>query len=147
MSLCLSKSQRDRLQEHAERSYPEECAGLVLGRRDPTGTSIVEALPLANVSTHSRHNRFQLDPLDCLNAEKRAAATGLEVLGSYHSHPDHPALPSAFDLEHASAADWSYLIVPVASGRAGPPRSWVLSPDRSQFLEESLELQAGTDVR
>ena len=114
-------------------SYPHECCGALLGRAG----RVDEAMPLGNSSTAERRRRFLVGPQDYQLAESRAAATGRDLVGFYHSHPDHPAIPSAFDLEHA----WphmSYVIVSVLGGRDAEVRSWRLCADRSRFDEEQV---------
>lgn len=119
-------------------TYPEECGGLLLGV-DAGGTRrITEALPLENVRTDSRHNRVQLDPLAYARAEREAGKRGLGVWGYYHSHPDHPAVPSSFDLEHAPFVEWTYIIVSVREGVATELRAWQVREDRSQFDETGI---------
>ena len=135
----LTPEQLTQIQQHGQATYPEECGGLLLGHKEGDTRIVVEVLSLENRRSESRHNRVELDPLDYLRAEKKAASLGLGVWGYYHSHPDHPAVPSQYDLDHAPMLDWSYVIVPVAKGQAGEVRSWVLAEDRGQFLEESLE--------
>ena len=92
---------------------------------------------MSNSQSLDRRRRFLIGPDTYRQAEARAAETGAELLGFYHSHPDHPAVPSAFDLEHA----WPNLIYAIVSVRAGQPeelRAWRLRPDRSGFIEETL---------
>jgi proteasome lid subunit RPN8/RPN11 len=134
----LTPDQLEQIRQHGQSTYPEECGGLLLGHRNQEGKQIIEILSLENSRADSRHNRVELAPLDYLRAEKRAAAAGLGVWGYYHSHPDHLAVPSQFDLDHAPMVDWSYLIVPVAKGVAGTARSWKLAEDRSEFKEETI---------
>ena len=122
-----------------ERSYPDECCGALFG---PGPTDIVDALSLHNVTTGERRRRFLIGLEEYRAAEKHADDTGRPLLGFYHSHPDHPAEPSAFDLEHAWP-NLSYVIVSVAGGRAGAVRSWKLRADRSGFDEEPLDPSAG----
>ena len=129
------------IRNHGETTYPEECGGLLLGLVEGQNKLVAEVLSLANRRSYSRHNRVELSPIDYMRAEKRADANGLEILGFYHSHPDHPAVPSAYDLEHAPMLDWSYVIVTVAAGGAGVVRSWSLRPGRESFVEEEIELQ------
>jgi len=95
-------------------------------------------LPLENVRKDSRHNRVELDPLSYARAEKEASRRGLGVWGYYHSHPDHPAVPSTFDLEHAPFVEWSYIIVSVLGGSASDLRTWRIRDDRSQFDEQTI---------
>lgn len=97
-----------------------------------------ELLPVDDPGRETEKNRFLIDPLDQLRVEKGARARGLEVLGYYHSHPDHPARPSIYDRDHAWPW-YSYVIVAVERGVPKDLTSWVLAPDRSAFAPESLE--------
>ena len=138
MSVKLSTSQIEEIKQHGERAYPEECGGLLLGVIE-NGTRVIrEVLPLENVRKDSRHNRVELSPLDYARAEREATKRGLGVWGYYHSHPNHPAVPSGFDLEHAPFIEWSYLIVAVREGKAEEVRAWTVREDRSQFDEEEM---------
>jgi proteasome lid subunit RPN8/RPN11 len=124
--------------EEAERAYPDECCGALFGQV-LDGVKIISGIfPLANArEPGERHHRFVIEPDDVMKAERAAAKKGLEVLGFYHSHPDHPARPSAYDREHALPV-WSYPIVSVVSGRAKGIMSWLLSDDRERFREEVI---------
>src|SRR5262249_24429141 len=93
-----------------------------------------------NRREESRHNRYLIAPEQFLTADRAARGAGLEVIGFFHSHPDHPPRPSAFDLEHAWPY-YSYLIVSVRRGEAGEARSWRLAEDRSRFEEEKVEVR------
>jgi proteasome lid subunit RPN8/RPN11 len=92
---------------------------------------------LPNEHGGERRRRFLIGPDEYRLAEKRAAETGRELLGFYHSHPDHPAVPSAFDLEHAWP-NLSYIIVSVKKGTPDEMRSWRLKADRSGYDEETM---------
>lgn len=118
----------------AERSYPDECCGAMFG---PRAGEVVVAMPLENVTTGERRRRFLVGVEEYRAVERRADEIGMPLLGFYHSHPDHPAEPSAFDLEHAWP-NLSYVIVSVLRGRAGVMRSWRLRADRSRFEEEAI---------
>jgi proteasome lid subunit RPN8/RPN11 len=139
MSVRISESQLAAIRRHGEQTYPEECGGLLLGVPDGEVRVIHEALPLTNTRPDSRHNRVELSPLDYARAEREAAKRGLGVWGYYHSHPDHPAIPSGFDLQHAPFIEWSYLIVSVRDGKAAEVRAWTVREDRSQFDEEEIQ--------
>lgn len=125
---------------HGESAYPEEGAGLILGRLEGEAKVAIDILKLANVREASaRHNRYLLTPEDYLRGEQAAASRGLDVLGVFHSHPDHPNRPSEFDREWAWP--WfSYLITSVQEGRAVESRSWLLAEDRSGFIEETIKI-------
>jgi proteasome lid subunit RPN8/RPN11 len=128
------------IKAHGERTFPEECGGLLLGVVEDGARVIRDVLPLENIRKDSRHNRVELDPLDYARAEREAAKRGLGVWGYYHSHPDHPAVPSGFDLDHAPFVEWSYLIVSVQGGKAAEVRAWTVRDDRSRFDEEEIIL-------
>ena len=124
----------DVIREHAIRTYPEECCGALLG---PRAGDIQAAHPLMNTVSDERVRRFLVSPSQYRAAEKHAADLGFDLVGFYHSHPDHPAVPSAFDLEHA----WPNLHYVIAASRQGAVddiRSWRLNDDRSAFDEEIL---------
>ena len=118
---------------HGQETYPHECCGALVGR-DNCVTAIV-ALP--NTTDEGPRRRFMVRPSDYQLAERRAAELGGELHGFYHSHPDHPARPSQYDLDHAWPT-FAYIIVAVADGAAGDMTVWYLQEDRSRFEEGSL---------
>lgn len=135
----LKREHIDQINKHAEEDYPHECCGIVFGKLGEDQTKVVsELLPISNSrEEQARHNRFLITSEDIMRSELYARKHKLDVLGFYHSHPDHPARPSAFDLEHAWPT-YSYLIVAVAQGRAGELTSWELNSDRSAFHSETI---------
>ncbi len=139
VTLRLSKDMLEKIHAHGERAYPEEGAGFLLGAEN--GARDVQAIfPLTNSREDSaRHNRYLITPKDYLNAELEADRLGLSLLGVFHSHPDHPNRPSEFDCEWAQPF-FSYIITSVDSGKAIESRSWRLSEDRSQFVEENIQI-------
>lgn len=121
------------IREHARDAYPDECCGALIGRNG----QVSEAFALSNAQSDNRKRRFLIGPDAYRRAEARADELGASLLGFYHSHPDHPAVPSSFDLEHA----WPNLTYAIVSVREGTPRelrAWRLKPDRSGFAEEEL---------
>ena len=120
---------------HGRETYPHECCGALVGR-DGDVTSTV---PLPNITDEGPRRRFRVSDLDYLRVERAADAAGAELLGFYHSHPDHPARPSQYDLDHA-LPNFSYIIVSVLAGVAEDMRSWTLRDDRSAFDEEVLSV-------
>jgi proteasome lid subunit RPN8/RPN11 len=139
MALDISHDLVEAIGEHGARAYPNECCGALLGIVTASEEKQVrELLPLDNRRQgEAARTRFLVTADDFRWAEKQARARGLEILGFYHSHPDHPARPSEFDQEHA--LPWySYIVVRVARGVAQETTSWVLSDDRSQFLPEEM---------
>lgn len=127
------------MKAHARQTYPEECCGILLGTIEGDKKIVHDALAIDNSSEQQRTRRFIITPEDYRNAEALAARKGLDVLGFYHSHPDHPARPSQFDLEHAFPW-WSYVIIGVEHGKPSAMSSWMLQEDRSRFDEEMFEI-------
>ena len=131
-----------RIRSHARTVYPHECCGALLGRA-PTGDDskrkVVRAIPLENDRSDERERRYLISSGTVRELEAIAAREGLEVVGYYHSHPDRPAEPSAFDLEHAWPW-YSYVIVRVRPRAVGPVRGWRLADDRCGFREEPLTI-------
>ena len=137
------------IRAHGEETYPHECCGALVGRHD--GVTAIVALP--NTTDEGPRRRFMVRPSDYQLAERRATELGGELLGFYHSHPDHPARPSQYDLDHAWPT-FAYIIVAVAGGgadlsrqsaesakadaKAGLMTVWYLKEDRSSFEEGSL---------
>jgi cysteine synthase B len=126
------------IREHGAEAYPDECCGVLIG--DESGR-VVEAFPLSNTTTLERRRRFLIGPEDYRVAEARAREVGSTLIGFYHSHPNHPAVPSAFDLEHAWP-NMHYVIVSVQNGLPETSRSWRLRADRSAFDEEPIVIGA-----
>jgi proteasome lid subunit RPN8/RPN11 len=128
------------IREHALAVYPEECCGALIGRaldNHDVSREVVRAVRLENVRSDERDRRYFI-PSDAVRAiERDAGREGLDVIGFYHSHPDHPAAPSAFDREHAWPW-YEYLIVTVRRDEVGPVRVWRLADDRSTFHEEEV---------
>lgn len=137
--LEISRQLLNQIHQHGERTYPEEGAGLLLGGTNGDARRVVEILTLPNTREDAaRHNRFLLTPEDYLRGEQEAMRHGLDVIGVFHSHPDHPNRPSEFDREWA--LPWfSYVITTVQSGHAIESRSWQLSEDRERFIEETIQ--------
>lgn len=125
------------IRRHGEADYPAEACGLIGGALEGDRKVTVQLVPLANQRTDSARNRYLIEPESFRRAQEKLDRDGLEVIGVYHSHPDHPPSPSAFDREHAWP--WlSYVIVGVARGHAGELKSWVLTEGRDAFREEPI---------
>ena len=140
MAVIISQKILREIYAHGEAAYPEEGAGLLLGSVEGSDKRVTRLLPLENSREDAaRHNRYLLSAQDYLLGEQEAARLGIDVLGVFHSHPDHPNQPSEFDREWAMP--WfSYVITRVDQGRALASRSWLLSEDRSHFIEEHVEV-------
>jgi proteasome lid subunit RPN8/RPN11 len=137
VTLRLSGALLDELRREAEQAYPAECCG-VLGGRGNQIKEVIRLVPVANRRTDDPH-RYLIAPDDLRQVTADLRQAELEVLGFYHSHPDHPAAPSAFDLEHAWPW-YSYLIVQVSGGRAAELASWQLNDDRAAMRPEPLDV-------
>jgi proteasome lid subunit RPN8/RPN11 len=140
MSLEISQELLAGIHSHGEGTYPEEGAGFLLGAADGERRQVSAILPLDNSrEAGTRHNRYLLTPQDFLRGEQEATRQGLDLLGVFHSHPDHPNRPSEFDRDWAMP--WfSYIITSVQAGKAAGSRSWRLEEDRSGFFEEAIEV-------
>jgi proteasome lid subunit RPN8/RPN11 len=121
------------IRRHGEETFPHECCGALIGRDG----RVSHAVPLPNTTEEGPRRRFLVRPSDYRMAEQRASELKGELLGFYHSHPDHPARPSQFDLDHAWP-NFAYVIVSVMSGTARDMTVWFLEEDRSRFDEGEL---------
>jgi len=132
----------DQIQSHGERTYPYEGAGLMLGKEEEGKRTIENLLFLENAREEkNQHNRYLITAEDMLWGEKEAARNNTSILGIFHSHPDHPNLPSEYDREFA--IPWySYLITSVNNAKAAGSRSWRLEDNRESFSEEIIQVIA-----
>ena len=133
MAIVLRQNVNAAIRAHGREAFPHECCGAMLGKDGV----VSEAFKMPNTTEEGPRRRFLVRPDDYRAAEKRARDTGLELLGFYHSHPDHPARPSQYDLDHAWPS-FSYVIVSVMSGADQALTSWQLKDDRSAFDEEPV---------
>ncbi len=139
--ITLPKQQLAEIREHGVRDYPYECCGLLLGHYTAEGKVVTETYPISNAREESaKRNRFLITPEELMRGERYAASHDLEVVGFYHSHPDSPAVPSNYDLEHAWPT-YSYIIVSTSADAATDLFSWEQQPDRSRFNEEEIQCQ------
>ena len=137
MTLRLSASLVDEIRREGELAYPAECCGVLAGYPGEV-KEVLKLVPVTNRRTDDPH-RYLIAPDDLRRIEAELRPSGLEVLGCYHSHPDHPAVPSAFDTDQAWPW-YSYIIVRVDRARAAELTSWVLADDRSVMSPESVDV-------
>jgi proteasome lid subunit RPN8/RPN11 len=148
LELGITAELAEKIREHGIETYPYECCGALLGTdydglaNDPNqerkvSREVLSLFPLVNRRDDSPRNRFAVTADDVREAEKAASVQGFEVIGWYHSHPDHPAKPSDFDRDHAWPW-YSYIIVSVHTGVPQDMTSWRLKDDRSGYLEEKI---------
>ena len=133
MALALGQGVADAIRQHGADTYPNECCGALIGREG----RVTATYALPNTTEEGPRRRFLVRPDDYREAEKQARHAGGDLLGFYHSHPDHPARPSQYDLDHAWPF-FSYIIVSVRAGAPEDMTSWRLREDRSAFDQEDL---------
>ncbi len=135
--ILIEPSAEKIMNEDAVKAFPDECCGFMYGVENADGGRVVRvALPVHNSSIENRKRRFEISPKDYLKAEKYALENDLQLLGVFHSHPDHPAVPSEHD--RVAAQPWfSYIIISVLKGEVSNTRSWVLN-EQSRFDEEQI---------
>ena len=141
--ISISEQLLTEIREHGVRDYPYECCGLLLGRFQTQSKVVQETYPISNAREESaKRNRFLIEPEELMRGERYARSKELEVVGFYHSHPDSPARPSQYDLEHAWPT-YSYIIVSTSEGHTGDLYSWEQEPDRSKFNPEEIRVIRG----
>jgi proteasome lid subunit RPN8/RPN11 len=138
--LVLAPGVAGAIRRHGEETYPHECCGALVGGNG--SADAVVALP--NTTEEGPRRRFLVRPSDYRLAEQRAGDLGSELLGFYHSHPDHPARPSQYDLDHAWPT-FAYVIVSVAAGAAADMTVWWLKDDRTIFEKGELHGDENSD--
>ena len=123
------------IQAHGSEGYPDEICGLMLGN-DHVVTDVRRA---RNIIVERSRDRYEIDPLDQIRIQREADASGLDVIGYYHSHPDHPAQASRFDTERAWAG-YVYVIVSIEKGKPVDANAFVADADGGPFHSEPLEI-------
>lgn len=152
--IILSATARQAIEQHAAASFPHECVGLLLGALEAGHKHVAAIYRAQNAWTaevgltsaeheHSLADRFYLDPRDYMKADRQARAQGLDIVGCYHSHPNHPAIPSERDRVGAQGVgggtSFSFLIQSVRAGQPAELTSWLLSEDGERFISEELQ--------
>ncbi len=148
MVVKISPQQLQAIRTHAESTYPEECCGLLLGKAVDKQKLVTEVVPTENAwhaaaleweddtSNHGKSDRYAIAPPEMLKIQKAARDRSLDIIGIYHSHPNHPAIPSECDRIYAWQ-QYSYIIVSVVNGECDDVQNWSLD-DRHQFQSENL---------
>ena len=126
------------IQAHAKETYPEECCGFLIGRKDGDARLVEQARRTQNVHPDHRQTRYTIDNRAILAVEREFRGE-TRLVGIYHSHPDYPAKPSAFDAERAWPW-YAYLILAVVRGEPGEATAWTIDEDRREFRELSLRV-------
>ena len=144
--LQISKSDYDALRAHGEETYPNECCGVLLGKHEAgAGNSVSLLVRAGNTETTAAHNRYHIAPQELVRIQRQARGLGLDIVGFYHSHPDHPAQWSETDFSEAHWMGCSYVITRVAKGKAETTNSFLLtgtSEEDKAFVNEVVEVKA-----
>jgi len=137
--LKLSSELEKLIRAEGETAYPNECCGILIGDVDNAGVkTAMRGIPINNASEDGeQYHRFLIKPEDMMKAEQTARSMKLDVIGFYHSHPDHPSAPSGYDKDHALPF-YSYVIVSVDNSKAQILTSWELKDDRTDFVKEEI---------
>ena len=135
-TLLISREAFQTMKEHGESGFPNEICGFMFGSYQD-GRNITSIRPLKNVKTGDQRRRFEIDPLDYQKAELHALKEGIDLVGVYHTHPNHPAIPSIYDLKQAVPV-FSYIILSIQEGKFDHIRSWQIDEDSNKFFEEQI---------
>jgi proteasome lid subunit RPN8/RPN11 len=143
--LKLTEQVYDSIRRHGEKTYPHECCGVLLGRSEDGVNDVEEAVRAGNTRTDSAHNRYQIAPQELVKMQRLGRERGLDIVGFYHSHPDHPAQWSTTDFSEAHWLSCSYVITAVEKGVARQTNSFLLtgtSEENKSFENEEMEVEA-----
>ena len=139
--LKLTKEIEEKIRTAGAEAYPNECCGILFGSEVDGGHAVKALKPIDNArESGEQYHRFLITAEDMVQAELEARKLGLDIVGFYHSHPDHPARPSDYDRDHALPF-YSYIILRVAEGQPELMTSWQLQLSREAFDSEELETE------
>lgn len=141
--LKIKKSIYHALRLHGEETYPHECCGVLLGQMDGDGRVVSSAVRCGNTRTDSPQNRYHIDPKELVKIQREGRERGEDIVGFYHSHPDHPAQWSKTDLAEAHWIGCSYVITAVEKGKAALTNSFELAgteENDKKFVNEKIEV-------
>jgi len=143
--LILSYSDYAALRAHGEETYPYECCGVLLGKAESHGNVVRSTVRAGNTRTDRAHDRYHIAPEELIKIQRQARGLGLDIVGFYHSHPDHPAQWSQTDFNEAHWVGCSYIITAIEQGKAAITNSFLLTgtgEEDKQFLDEPVEILA-----
>ena len=141
--LKIGRKEYDALRQHGEETYPHECCGVLLGRMDGDERVVTSVARAGNTRTDSAHNRYNIDPKDLIRIQREGRERSEDIVGFYHSHPDHPAFWSPTDLAEAHWFGCSYVITSVEKGRAAITNSFELTGSDEadkKLVDEKIEM-------
>lgn len=142
--LKLSEPIYNALRKHGEETYPHECCGVLLGRSEDDVNTVEDAVRAGNTRTDAAHNRYHIAPQELIKIQRQGRERGLDIVGFYHSHPDHPAQWSKTDFAEAHWLGCSYVITAVANGVAQQTNSFLLTgtnEDDKSFEDETIQVE------
>ena len=140
MAIRVKQEHLLQIKTHGEQTYPHECCGFLLGIRESETNILIEACAAENERQESRETRYLITPEQYKRADDYARGRGLGIIGYYHSHPDHPAAPSGYDLDHSCWPGESYIILAVEHGKAAALNSFT-KPDYTRFEQEEIVIE------
>ena len=140
MAIKVKSGHLDQIRKHGEKTYPYECCGFLVGAREGEVNVLAEVHAAVNERQESRETRYLITPEQSKRADDYARSRGLGIIGYYHSHPDHPAAPSGYDLDHSCWPGESYIIVAVEQGKAAALNSFT-KPDYAHFEQEEILIE------
>jgi proteasome lid subunit RPN8/RPN11 len=142
--LKIDRKNYEDLRQHGELTYPHECCGVLLGQMESDGTRVVTSVVRAgNTRTDSAHNRYNIDPKELIRIQREGRDRGEDIIGFYHSHPDHPAQWSQTDLAEAHWFGCSYVITSVEKGKAVLTNAFELTgndENDKKLVDEKIEI-------
>jgi proteasome lid subunit RPN8/RPN11 len=141
--LKIPQSAYASIRRHGEETYPQECCGVLLGQMDGDTRTVSSVARAGNTRTDSAHNRYNIDPKDLIRIQREGRERGEDIVGFYHSHPDHPARWSSTDLAEAHWFGCSYVITSVEKGKAVLTNSFELTgsdENNKKLVDEKIEV-------
>jgi proteasome lid subunit RPN8/RPN11 len=147
--LRIQYTDYEALRAHGEETYPNECCGVLLGKSTGDGNHVHQIIRAGNTRTDSAHNRYHIAPQELVKIQRQARGLGLDIVGFYHSHPDHPAQWSKTDFAEAHWLGCSYIITSVEQGKAVTTNSFLLSgtsEDDKRFEDEAIQIDIAHNV-
>lgn len=143
MSLRISQRLLDQLRAHGEETYPNECCGIMLGKAADDRVEVLALIRAGNTRTDSLHNRYNIAPVELVRAQREGRNAGQDIVGFYHSHPDHPAQWSQTDFAEAHWFGCAYVITATAEGKAEISNSFLLTgtgEEDKTFTLQTIEI-------
>jgi proteasome lid subunit RPN8/RPN11 len=142
--LKMSYADYQAIRAHGEETFPHECCGALLGHATPDGNHVHKLVRAGNTRTDRAHDRYNIAPEELIKIQRQARGLGFDIVGFYHSHPDHPAQWSKTDFDEAHWVGCSYVITEIAGGKAAITNSFLLTgtgEDDKQFIDEAIEIE------